>query len=61
MLATFYTILKRLQFQENVTDDIFQSLQKCENFMKYVFFVINLHKIELLSFYTLECELKLIK
>ena len=32
MLAAFDTVRRGLVFQENVTDDMFQSLQKCENF-----------------------------
>ena len=32
MLAVFDTEQRGLEFQENVADDIFQSLQKCEHF-----------------------------
>ena len=32
MLTAFETIRRGFQFQEHVTDDVFQSSQKCENF-----------------------------
>jgi len=43
-LAAFDKVQRRLEFQENVTDDMFQSLQSVNIFMKIVFFTINMYK-----------------
>ena len=47
MLVAFDTIRRELELQENITDDVFQSLQSVNTVIKIVFFTINRRKTEL--------------
>jgi len=49
MIVAFDTIRRGSELQENIIDDVFQSLQIVHIFIKIVFFTINLYKAELQS------------